>query len=190
MLTRVPAQSRRPSLGRRSVLGALVIGGATITAGCGLIGVEPAVPAVGTDPLESLITEKQVLVDQYAATIAAHSGLADQLNPLRDAHRQHRDALLELLDARRRAALARATPPVPGPTSGASAAPDTPVGDDEAGALIGLRNAERIAVANTRAACLQVTDPPAAGDVGGASARVVVLGSIAAAEASHQVALS
>jgi hypothetical protein len=180
-----PATERFP-LSRRRALGGLVVGAAALTSGCGLIGAGPAVSAIDADPLEPLVNEKQALFDQYAATIAAYSGLANRLGPLRDAHRQHRDALLELLDARRRAALARATPPVPGPTSGG-------VGDSAdsaAGALLVLRGAERAAAASTRAACLEVTDPPAQGDVGGVSARVVVLGSIAAAEASHQVALS
>ena len=164
-----------------------MIGAAALTSGCGLVGAGPAVPVISADPLEPLVTEKQALLDQYLAIIAAHSGLTNRLGPLRDAHRQHRDALLELLDARRRAALARAIPPVPGPASGDT--PGTSVGDDAAGALVVLRGAERAAAASTRAACLQVTDPPAQGDVDGASERVVVLGSIAAAEASHQVAL-
>lgn len=158
--------------------GLLAAGVAGSLTGCGLIDPGPAVPAVAADPLETLTVEKQALVDLYDATIAAHRGLAGRLTPLREAHREHRDALLELLDARRRAALARATPPVPG-ASGSPSSP--PAGADPAAALAALRTAESAAEAKTRAACLAAT---------GAAERITVLGSICAAEASHAVALA
>ncbi|GAA3384345.1 hypothetical protein GCM10020369_13710 [Cryptosporangium minutisporangium] len=167
--------------------GLLGAGAAGAVAGCGLIEPEPAVPAVATDPLETLVAEKQTLLDLYEATIAAHGDLAARLTPLRDAHREHRDALLELLDARRRAALARATPPVPGPSPATSA---PAVSTDGAAALVALRAAERTASARSRSACLAVTAGSGTGDAASASERIVVLGSISAAEASHEVALA
>ncbi|SHM42399.1 hypothetical protein SAMN05443668_101550 [Cryptosporangium aurantiacum] len=177
-------------MNRRQLLGGLLVAGAAGSiAGCGLVDPGPSVPAVAADPLEALVTEKQTMLDLYEATLAAHRDLAARITPLRDAHREHRDALLELLDARRRAALARATPPVPGPSTGTSAAPA--VSGDPASALVALRQAERTASARSRSACLAVTGAGAgAGDAAGAAERVVVLGSICAAEASHEVALA
>ena len=185
----MPSATRRvrsvtpPVLTRRHVLAGLVAAGATgALTGCGLVDPGPAVPAVAADPLESLVVEKQALVDLYDASIAAHADLAERLRPLREAHREHRDALLELLDAQRRAVLARGTPPVPGPTASAPAA-----STDRTAALRALRTAERTAAARSRAACLAVTDGRGAASV---AERVTVLGCISAAEASHEVALA
>ncbi|WP_063725796.1 twin-arginine translocation signal domain-containing protein [Cryptosporangium arvum] len=171
------------TLNRRQVLGGLLAAGAAGSlAGCVLVEPGPAVPAVAADPLEKLTVEKQALVDLYDATIGAHSSLAGRLRPLRDAHREHRDALLELLDARRRAALARATPPVPNPPGDAESAPrGKPAGASPTAALTALRAAEKVASAASRTACLAET---------GGGERITVLGSICAGEASHEVALA
>ncbi|MFG1923920.1 hypothetical protein [Cryptosporangium sp. NPDC048952] len=175
-------------MNRRQVLGGLLAAGAAGSlAGCGLVDPGPAVPAVAADPLEKLTVEKQTLVDLYDATIAAHENLAGRLRPLREAHREHRDALLELLDARRRAALARATPAVPGPSGSPGAPAAKPAGATPTAALSALRAAEKTASAASRTACLAVTD---GGGATSTSERITVLGSICAAEASHEVALT
>ncbi|MFI5957001.1 hypothetical protein [Cryptosporangium sp. NPDC051539] len=175
---------RAVPVSRRSVLlGGLLATGAL--AGCDIVDPGPAVPAIAADPLEALVTQKQTLLDLYQATLTAHADLADRLGPLRDAHRAHRDALLELLDARRRGALARATPPVPGPSAPASAPAVSP---DPDAALVALRKAEKTATARSRMACLAAA--PGTGDAAGPAERVTVLGCISAAEASHAVALA
>jgi hypothetical protein len=176
-------------LSRRRLLATVSIGVAAGASGCAVIRPGAAVPAVTADPLEELVKEKQALYDQYVAVIAAHPALAHRLGPLRDAHQQHRDALLDLIDARRRRALANATPPVPEP-SDASPSADGSVGSDRAAAVALLRNNEKTAAASTRTACLQLTDPPANDAGAGLAERLAVLGSMAAAEASHQVALA
>jgi len=184
-----PLTLHRTVLNRRQVLGSLLAAGtAGSLAGCGLVDPGPAVPAVAADPLEKLTVEKQALVDLYDATIAAHGGLTERLRPLREAHREHRDALLELLDARRRAALARATPPVPRPAPGTpGSSPGKPAGADPTSAIVALRAAEKTAATASRTACLAVTTGDGAAD---AAERITVLGSICAAEASHEVALA
>ncbi|TQS44797.1 hypothetical protein [Cryptosporangium phraense] len=167
------------------MLGLLAAGAAGSVSACGIVDPGPAVPAVAADPLETLVTQKQALLDLYQATLTTHTDLADRLGPLRDAHREHRDALLELLDARRRGALARAASPVPGPEKPAK---PPAVSQDPDGALVALRAAEKTATARSRTACLAATT--GTGDSAGAPERVTVLGCISAAEASHAVALA
>jgi hypothetical protein len=152
--------SRRGAL---RAAGLLTVGS---VAGCGPFGPAAQVPAAAADPLEPLIRRAQSLVGAYEATLRAHPALGPRLNPVRDSHRRHVDALLEVLDVRRRALL---DVPV--------AAGTAPPG--RAAALAALRTAEHVAVAEARQACLDTGD----------GARAALLGSISAAGSCHLVVL-
>jgi hypothetical protein len=113
------------------------------------------------DPLEPLLTSTRALAARYQAAVTANSDLADRLQPLLQNHRAHETALLELIG---RPELAS-----PSPGTGAWSPPL-----DEADVLGELLEAERAAREEAGQACL--TAPPE---------RVAVLGSIAAARATH-----
>lgn len=123
------------------------------------------------DPFLALLAAEQLLVVRYDAALAMHPELAGRLSPLRADHAAHLSAL-------RRASRA---PPArlsasPRPTANPSA---KPVAATVPATLAALASAERTAVAAFGAACL--TAP---------AARAMLLGSIAACESSHLVALA
>ncbi|WFE64522.1 hypothetical protein [Micromonospora sp. WMMD714] len=116
------------------------------------------------DPLEPLAGESRALADRYRAAIAADPGLADRLTPIADAHAAHAEELRRLIGRP-----APSGPATPEPTV-AAGAPAT--------VLAGLRAAEQNGRDNAAKAC---ADAP--GD------RAALLGSIAAARATHLEAL-
>jgi hypothetical protein len=109
-------------------------------------------------PLEGLLGATVALGDQYEMAIAAVPALSAGLKPVLDAHRAHAAALAE--------AIGVSVPPAsPGPS---------PVPSNRAGATAALAAAERAGRDAAVAACVEATPRPAA-----------LLGSIAAARASH-----
>ncbi|WP_442930479.1 hypothetical protein [Micromonospora sp. NBC_00421] len=151
---------------RRTVLRAgalLTVGVAAVPlTGCGLLDRDE--PAPPPDPLEPLAGESRALADRHRAAIAADPGLADRLTPIADAHAAHADELRRLIGR-------------PEPTGPASPGPTT--GDGARNTLLTeLRAAEQSGRDNAARAC---ADAPAD--------RVAVLGSIAAARATHLEAL-
>lgn len=153
---------------RRSVLGLAV--GATAAAalgGCDLLG--PGPQWRPPDPLTGLYLATVALADRYDATIAGHPGLSARLAPLRDAHRAHAQALARQL--------ALPDPAPGGPT--APTAPAAPVPREASAALTALRTAEKDAIRAAAEVCLAAP-----------AWRVQLIGSIAAARASHVEALA
>jgi hypothetical protein len=118
------------------------------------------------DPLNRFYRDTTALLARYEATITAVPALADRLTPLLDDHRQHVQALVREIGP----GLESSAPSAP---SGA-AIPTTP--DAAIGAL---RSAEREATAAARSACVSAP-----------SYRAALLGSIAAARASHAETLA
>jgi hypothetical protein len=118
------------------------------------------------DPLNPFYRDTAALLGRYEATIAAQPGLTERLGPLRDAHRAHVQSL------------AREIGPGLDGTSATPAPADNGASDQPA-MLAALLAAEKNAVTAARAACL-----------GAPSYRAALLGSIAAARASHVAVLS
>lgn len=128
--------------------------------GCGIFDGGPEPPAPTPDPLRPLLTGALELAARYEAAIAAYPQLTDRLTAIRDAHRAHADALARLIGA-----------PTPLPTDPSDG--PTPAADPKA-TLAALRAAEQDGRAAATQACL---DAPAG--------RAALVGSIAAARASH-----
>jgi hypothetical protein len=152
---------------RRTVLRAVVGGlaGAVSLSACDGPQQADSAPK-NPDPLNPFYRDTEALLGRYEATITAQPGLAERLGPLRDAHRAHLQALAREI--------------VPGPEaapSGSASVSGPP--SDRAAALAALLAAEKDGSAAARAACL--TAP---------SYRAALLGSIAAARASHMGVLS
>lgn len=152
---------------RRGVLrgaGALALAAIAGTAAVpALAGCTPAASTEipGAAELTDVIKGTAALADTYDAAITAYPALATRLTPLRDAHRAHVAALASMLGQDPPPA---ATQPAPGTSQGS--------------ALSALAAAEKAGRAAAVAACLA------------APARLApLLGSIAAARASHQEAL-
>jgi hypothetical protein len=144
---------------RRAVLGAAgTVGAAGALAGCSWFAEDPPPPP---DPLEPLLAATRTLAARYAAALAAHPDLADRLAPLHEAHLAHETALVTLIG---RPELATASP---------SAQPVAPPADPD-GVLAALRDAEQEGQDEAGRACLSA-EP----------ARAELLGSIAAARATH-----
>lgn len=118
---------------------------------------EPAPP----DPLAPLLTGALELAAAYEATIAAHPDLADRLSQIASAHRAH------VAELTRMTGTTAATP-----SPGAGAVAPTPM--DRDGALTALRERERRGQDTAVEACLNAP-----------ADRVALIGSIAAARASH-----
>ena len=118
------------------------------------------------DPLNPFYHDTAALLGRYEATVAAQPDLATRLGPIRDTHRAHLQALAREIG-----------PGLDAPTTGAPTV--TPAGTGEPASLPTLLAAERDAVAAARTACLKAP-----------SYRAAVLGSIAAARASHVAVLS
>ncbi|MFU8850575.1 hypothetical protein ACNAW0_06285 [Micromonospora sp. SL1-18] len=143
--------------------GALVaLGGAAVPlAGCDLFDDDkPPAP----DPLEPLAAEAADLSGRYREAIAAASMLTDRLTPIADAHQAHADELRRVIGR-----------PAP---SGTPAASPTVTATDPDGLLTELRQAEQQARENAAKACAAAP-----------AERAAMLGSIAAARATHLEAL-
>ncbi|SCG36424.1 hypothetical protein [Micromonospora inositola] len=146
----------------------VVVGGAAVPlTGCDLFDRDDDKPPP-PDPLEPLAAESAALSARHRAAIAADPGLADRLSPIADAHQAHADEL--------RRVIGRPAPSgAPSGTPGASGAADPA---DPADPLAGLREAERAGRDNAAKACAAAP-----------AERAALLGSIAAARATHLEAL-
>ncbi|MFD1326001.1 hypothetical protein [Micromonospora sonneratiae] len=124
---------------------------------CGLFDdrTEPA-----PDPLAPLIAEALHLAAQHEAAIASYPELADRLGPIAQAHRAHAAEL---------AKVTRVTLPSNTPTASAS-----PATGDLRATLAALRTAEQQGQDSARQACVQAPE-----------GRAALVGSIAAARATH-----
>ncbi|MBO4210471.1 hypothetical protein GSF22_31435 [Micromonospora echinofusca] len=140
-----------------------MVGTGTALAGCDLLDGRPA-PDPTPDPLAPLLTGALDLADRYAAAAAAAPELAGRLDPIAEAHRAHA------------AELARVTGTTPSGRPGGS--PTGPVTGTAAQLLADLRAAEQQGRDEAVRAC---TEAPAE--------RAALLGSIAAARATHLEAL-
>ncbi|SCF31738.1 hypothetical protein GA0074695_5512 [Micromonospora viridifaciens] len=140
----------------------MALGGAAVPlTGCDLFdGDKPKPP----DPLEPLAAESADLAGRYRAAVAAASALADRLTPIADAHQAHADELRRVIGR-----------PAP---SGTPAASPTVAATDPDGLLAELRQAEQQARTNAAKACAAAP-----------AERAALLGSIAAARATHLEAL-
>lgn len=140
--------------------GALVGLGAAIASltGCGLFGRDDPDPR--PDPLEPLVTNALALASRYQTVIAATPGLADRLTPIAEAHQAHATELAAVIG------LTLPSPSSSPPTSGPTL--------DEASVLAELRAAEEQAHTEAVTACTQAP-----------ADRVALVGSIAAARATH-----
>lgn len=145
---------------RRRVLRAvaLAVAAAGPLTACDLFDSRPARP----DPLAPLLAEALHLAERYETTIATFPDLATGLRPVAQAHREHATEL---------ARLTRTTPRSGSPTAGTG--PTSPAGDAKA-ALTQLRAAEQRARETAEQACLAAP-----------AERAALVGSIAAARASH-----
>jgi hypothetical protein len=169
----------RARYSRRTVLGAALGGLVGTASAVTLAGCDKPGPAPGrkiADPLNPLYRDTAALLARYEATIAALPELAARLTPLRDAHREHLRALAREIGPN----LDSPAPAASGPAA-ASAPADAPTNapTNAGAALAALRDAEKAGAAAARAACLA-----------GPSYRATLLGSIAAARASHDQVLS
>lgn len=157
---------------RRAVL--VTAGGAGVAAvlsGCTLFAREqPDDPP--PDPLEPLLAATRALAARYQEDIAAHPELAPRLEPIRQAHEAHAEALRELIGPSPTPSAGSGTwaPPLATPTRGA---------EDPADVLAILADAERAGAREARLACLSA--PPE---------RAGLLGSITAARATHAEVLT
>lgn len=165
------ANARGPS--RRALLQlALAAVAAVPLGGCNPFADTKPDAAPSPDPLVPLITDTVDLAERYETAISTFPELAERLEPIARAHREHA------------AELARAAgTPLPeatsvSPTSGVGATPGGPATGDEAATLTALRTAEQRAQEAAVEACLAATN-----------GRAALLGSIAAARATHLEAL-
>jgi hypothetical protein len=138
-------------------------------AGCDLLGSEPE-PIPTPDPLAPLIAEALDLAGRHEEAAATHPDLADRLNPIAAAHRAHARELGRVAGT-------------PVPTSPAAGTPTATPGGGPAGdareVLAQLRGAEQ--QARQTAADVCVSAP---------ADRAALVGSIAAARASHAEVLN
>ncbi|MCW3844901.1 hypothetical protein ONA70_32985 [Micromonospora yasonensis] len=146
--------------------GALVaLGGAAVPlAGCDLFD-RGDDRSRGPDPLEPLAAESVALEARYRAAVAAAPDLTDRLTAIADAHRAHAEELRKVIGR-----------PAP---SGSPAAAPTLAATDPDGLVAELRQAEKQGRENAARACAA-----APGE------RAALLGSIAAARATHVEALA
>ncbi|MFC5925198.1 hypothetical protein [Micromonospora vulcania] len=154
-------QSRRKLL-RAGVL--LALGGAaTPLTGCDLFDRDEE-PAPPPDPLRPMVDESLGLAAAHRASAAAYPELAERLGPIAEAHTAHATELARVIGV----ALPSSPPATP------TAAPAT----DRAGALAALRTLEKSGQQSATKACAEAP-----------AERAPLLGSIAAARATHQEAL-
>lgn len=150
---------------RRSVLAAVGVSGVAVVAGCDGNDAGPsAIPAADAAALRQVAGEALDLANRYDAAISQNSDQAAKLTPIRDAHREHAAAIGRSLDASVAAAA---------PTATGSAASGSGSG------LKALAAAEKAAAERAVAAC-----------VAAASHYAPLLGTVAAARASHAEVLS
>jgi hypothetical protein len=155
------------------VLGALASAvGAAALGGCSAFDQDEPRPEP-PDPLAPLLADTVALLGRYDAALATQPDLAARLRPVRQAHAAHAAELARLIGA---------TTPGPSPAGAAPAtaatgSPGAPA--DARGTLAALRAAEVGGRRAAAAACLAA--PPE---------RAALLGSIAAARATHAEALA
>ncbi|MFD0970030.1 hypothetical protein [Plantactinospora endophytica] len=145
----------------RGVALVALVGATGPLTGCGLFGDEPDPPP--PDPLAPLITGALDLAARYDAAITAFPELADRLRPVAEAHRAHAAELARVTGTALPSASAAATTPAADPGAGSASA-----------ALSQLREAEQ---QGREAAAKACTEAPAS--------RSALVGSIAAARATH-----
>lgn len=121
-------------------------------------------PAPPPDPLRPMVDESLGLAAAHRASATAHPELADRLGPIAEAHTAHATELARVIGV--------AVPSTP------VAAPSTTPAADPAGALAALRDLEKVGQRTATAACAAAP-----------AERAALLGSIAAARATHQEAL-
>lgn len=173
---RVPPHRTPLSCSRRALLvGIAGTSFAGALSGCSALRTASEPPPAPVDPLAPLLAATAQLVERHQAVITAHPELADRLGPLHATHVAHVAALSKLV---RPVDLAPASPP----DSGASARPttywpETTRSADEA--VSALRIAEQEAQTEAETACLAAP-----------AERAPLLGSIAAARATHVWVLS
>ncbi|MEV1289987.1 hypothetical protein [Micromonospora sp. NPDC049679] len=152
------------ALSRRGVLrlaaGATLGVPAAALTGCGLFD-RGEKPPPAPDPLAPLLASAWELAARHDAAAAAHPDLSARLTPLAEAHRAHAAELARITGT---------TPPTTTPSGGTRSAEP----GDAKTTLAGLRSAEREGQAAAAEACR--TAP---------GARAALLGSIAAARATH-----
>jgi hypothetical protein len=150
---------------RRRLLGtaAVAVAATTTVAGCGLFDDDPA-PVTAPDPLTPVLAGALALAVSYDRAAVAQPGLAARLTPLAEAHRAHAAELARVIGA---------TASAP-----ASASPSGTPAKDASATLQELRTAEQ--AAQRTAAGLCRTAP---------ANRAALVGSIAAARATHAEAL-
>ncbi|MDG4802292.1 hypothetical protein [Micromonospora sp. WMMD980] len=146
--------------------GALVALGGTLAplTGCDLLDRDDEPPP--PDALEPLVAEALALEAQHRAAAGAVPALAGRLTPIADAHRAHADEV--------RRVIGRAAPSGP-----ATAAPSGPPATEPDAVLAQLRKAEQQGRTNAAKACAEAP-----------AERAALLGSIAAARATHVEALA
>ncbi len=155
-------------LSRRTVLRAgalLALGGAAAPlTGCGLFDREdPPTP----DPLAPLVEESLRLAAGLRAAATAHPDLSARLVPLAEAHEAHATELTRVIGT-----------PAPSGTATPTASPSSGPPADQATTLTALRKAERAGRDTATQACAAAP-----------AERAALLGSIAAARATHLEAL-
>jgi hypothetical protein len=133
--------------------------------GCSWLQSSPAAPPP-PDPLEPLLGSTRMLVAGYAAALAAHPDLADRLGDPHQAHLAHETALLEVIN--------RPELVSPSPGGAAWVPPPEAVATTPDDAIAALRDAERDGRDEAVQACLSASPE-----------RAPLLGSIAAARATH-----
>ncbi|MGI5522815.1 hypothetical protein ACQEUX_18055 [Micromonospora sp. CA-259024] len=142
----------------------LALGGATAPlTGCDLFDRDDQ-PEPPPDPLRSMVDESLALAAAYRTSATAHPELADRLDPIAEAHTAHATELARVIGI-----------PLPSATA---ATPTTASAADPAGALAALRRLEKTAQQSAVTACAAAP-----------AERAPLLGSIAAARATHQEAL-
>lgn len=161
-------RSRRAVLRAGAAAIASAAAGLAVT-GCDLLSGDPPPPAP-PDPLAPLLAGTAELISRYDAALAAHPDLAPRLDPIRAAHQAHLTELAALIGT-----------PAPGtPAPGGGTATSSPDGEpaDARGTLTALRTAEAGGRQAAVTACLAAP-----------ADRTALLGSMAAARASHTEAL-
>ncbi|MDG4792485.1 hypothetical protein [Micromonospora sp. WMMD1082] len=144
----------------------LVLGGAAAPlTGCGLLDRDEQPPT--PDPLTPLLDESRRLAEGLRTAAAAHPDLAARLVPLAESHEAHAAELARVIGT----ATASPTPADPSP---ADPAPPR----DRSATLTALRQAERAGRESATRACAEAP-----------AERAALLGSVAAARATHLEAL-
>ncbi|MBT8226272.1 MAG: hypothetical protein HKP61_03190 [Dactylosporangium sp.] len=183
-----------PYLSRRALLSSVTGGTLLLTLGACISGGQEPSPT-GPDPIEPVLAASVYLADRYTAAMAAVPDLADRLTPLRDAHQAHITALTRELGTVDDGILPSGRPPAVAPagsestpaataSSGNAAAPEVtaspvPLPAERPAILADLQGLERSGRQQAAALCLA-----------GSRYRAALLGSIAAARASHAEVLT